>query len=200
MGRRSDHSRAEQEAMILDAGGQLMAQGGYARFSAREVAKRIGYSVGTVVNLFNGVDGLVVAINSATFRQWTGFLESHLHGADGPDRIVRLVDGYFGFARDNLNRWAAIYEHRLPPDVPMPSLLADARSALTTVVAREVAAVLPGTPAPAVASLTRSLIATVHGHCVFALNGSFAVLGENDPLALAVGRVTESLRANGAVL
>ncbi|MET0360650.1 MAG: TetR/AcrR family transcriptional regulator, partial [Sphingobium sp.] len=95
MGRRSDHSRAEQETMILDAGGALMAESGYAHFSAREVGKRVGYSVGTVVNLFGGVDGLVVAINACTFRLWTDFLEAQLVGATGKERIARLVAAYF---------------------------------------------------------------------------------------------------------
>ena len=62
MGRRSDHGREELEALILDAGRQVLAEGGYARFSAREVAKRIGYSVGTIMHVFGNVDGLMVAI------------------------------------------------------------------------------------------------------------------------------------------
>jgi AcrR family transcriptional regulator len=198
MGRRSDHSRAEQETMILDAGGALMAESGYAHFSAREVGKRVGYSVGTVVNLFGGVDGLVVAINAGTFRLWTDFLEAQLVGATGTERIARLVAAYFDFAATHRNRWAAIYEHRLPDAMPMPEILASARSALTLPVAREVAAVLPSADEALVQSLSRSLIATVHGHCVFALNGSFAILGEGDPLSLATARVMESLRAQGA--
>lgn len=184
--------------MILEAGGLLMAESGYARFSAREVGKRVGYSVGTVVNLFGGVDGLVVAINSETFRLWTAFLDSRLSDTTGADRITVLVTAYFDFAATNLNRWAAIYEHRLPSDMPMPEQLANARSALTSTVAREVLAVLPQINPQAANSLTRSLIATVHGHCVYTLNGSFAVLGESDPLTLAIARVAESLRAFGA--
>lgn len=186
--------------MILEAGGRLMAETGYARFSAREVGKRVGYSVGTVVNLFGGVDGLVVAINAETFHHWTAFLESHLSGASGADRIARLVTGYFDFAATNLNRWAAIYEHRLPTGADMPGQLACARAALTDVVVREVAAILPDAKVQEAGSLSRSLVATVHGHCVFALMGSFAVLGEGDPLALAIARVTESLRAHGAAV
>jgi AcrR family transcriptional regulator len=184
--------------MILTEGGLLMAETGYARFSAREVAKRIGYSVGTVVNLYGGVDGLVVAINSETFRLWTNSLEAHLAGTSGADRIGGLVTAYFDFAAANLNRWAAIYEHRLPPNAPMPEQLASARSALTAIVVREVTGALPRAARAEAASLSRSLIATVHGHCVFTLAGSFAVLGESDPLALAIARVTESLRAHGA--
>lgn len=186
--------------MILASGGELMAEAGYARFSAREVGKRVGYSVGTVVNLFGGVDGLVVAINAQTYDLWTRFLEDSLAGASGTDRIVRLVTGYFDFAAANPNRWSAIYEHRQPVGTAMPEPLARARSALTAVVEREVAAILPRATARDITSLTASLIATVHGHCVFALNGSFTVLGETDPLTLAIARVSESLRACGAAL
>jgi AcrR family transcriptional regulator len=41
-----------------------MAEEGFARFSTREVAKRIGYSVGTIYNMFDNADALVVAINT----------------------------------------------------------------------------------------------------------------------------------------
>ena len=44
MGRRSDHTRDELEQLIVGAGHTLLAEVGYQRFSAREVAKRIGYS------------------------------------------------------------------------------------------------------------------------------------------------------------
>ena len=46
--------------------------------------------------------------------------------------------------------------------------------------------------------LARSLVATVHGHCTFALNGTFALMGESEPLELALARVRESLAAGGA--
>ena len=56
MGRRSDHSREELRELILKAGETLMAEVGFADFSAREVAKRIGYSIGTIHNVFGSVD------------------------------------------------------------------------------------------------------------------------------------------------
>ena len=42
--------------------------------------------------------------------------------------------------------------------------------------------------------LTRSLVATVHGHCVLALGGSLALMGERDPVGLALDRVRDALR------
>lgn len=197
MGRRSDHSRAELEALILDVGHQHMAEMGFARFSAREVAKRIGYAVGTLYNVFGSYDQLIAAINTRTFEQWADHLEQRL-AISSDDRIGALVEGYFCFAAEHTNLWMAIYDHRLPPDMSVPEDLVARRGSLTDIVVREVAAVLPPETRDCAPRLARSLVATVHGHCTFALNGSFALLGETAPLAMAISRVKESLTSAGA--
>ncbi|MCW2413331.1 MULTISPECIES: TetR/AcrR family transcriptional regulator [unclassified Sphingobium] len=200
MGRRSDHGREELEALILEAAQGLMEETGYSRFSAREVAKRIGYSVGTIMHVFGNVDGLVLAVNSRTFARWAQWLEDRLQQVSGTARIQCLVQGYFDFAGAHPNLWSAIYEHRLPEGMDMPDALAAERARLTTIIVREVEAVLPSEAKNSASRLARSLIATVHGHCSFALGGSFALMEETDPLSLAEARVMEALRANGASL
>lgn len=197
MGRRSDHSRSELEALILEEGHRHMAEVGFARFSAREVAKRIGYAVGTLYNVFGSYDRLILAINTLTFEQWAAYLEDRL-AQPSTDRIAALVEGYFSFAADHMPLWTAIYDHRLPPDMAMPDAFAARRGALTDIVAREIAAVLPAELQDRAPRLARSLVATVHGHCIFALNGSFALLGETAPMEMAITRVRESLTASGA--
>jgi len=192
MARRSDHTRPELEKLIIDAGHALMAEQGFARFSAREVAKRIGYSVGTLYNVFGSADALVLAINTRTFGLWADHLRVALDRA-GDDRIRALVEGYFAFARENRNLWMAIYDHRLPPEMAMPEKDAVARGVLTGIVTTEVAAHLGCPDDDRAAALARSLIATVHGHCTFALNGSFALMGETRPLDAALARVRESI-------
>lgn len=194
MGRRSDHTRPELETLIVDAGAALMAEHGFARFSAREVAKRIGYSVGTIYNVFGSADALVLAINTRTFGLWADHLRTALAVADD-DRIRALVEGYFAFARDNTNLWMAIYDHRLPPGMTMPESDAAVRGVLTGIVISEVAEYSGRPVDEEAAALARSLIATVHGHCAFALTGSFALMGEHHPLDAALSRVRESLVA-----
>jgi hypothetical protein len=66
---------------------------------------------------------------------------------------------------------------------------------LTEIVLREVMATLPEHATASAPRLARSLIATVHGHCLFALNGTFALMGEAEPLETALARVRESLAA-----
>ena len=194
MGRRSDHSRAELQRLIVKEGHRLMAELGFARFSAREVAKRIGYSIGTLYNVFGSYDRLILAINTETFRHWADYLRARLDDAGG-DRIRALVEGYFGFARENPNLWMAIYDHRLPAGSVLPEEFQPDRGALAEIVVREVAAALPEGARDEAPRLARSLIANVHGHCIFALNGTFELMGVTDPVELALARVRESIAA-----
>ena len=194
MGRRSDHSREQLEELILAEGHQLMAELGYARFSAREVAKRIGYSIGTIYNVFGSLDELLLAINSRTFTLWAAWLRDKLAVA-GEDRIAALVAGYFDFAARNPNLWMAIYDHRLPAGVEMPEDYRRKRAGLTGIVEEEIARVLPRETRDRAPALARSLVAVVHGHCEFALNGTFALLGEEQPEQAALARVREALEA-----
>jgi AcrR family transcriptional regulator len=199
MGRRSDHTRDELETLIVDAGHKLLAEVGYQGFSAREVAKRIGYSVGTVYNVFANLDDLMLALNSRTFLDWAGSVSTTLETA-GPDRIEVLVRSYFDFATTNRNLWMAIYDHRLPPGTPFPERYARQRRVLTDILEREIAAVLPPETRDRAPALARSLLATVHGHCVFTLNGTFDLLSEHQPYQAALARVRETLAASGAAL
>ena len=78
MGRRSDHTRAELEELILSAGHTLVAEAGLGGFSAREVARRIGYSIGTIHNVFRSSDRLIAALNTRSFVAWAAFLRERL--------------------------------------------------------------------------------------------------------------------------
>ena len=180
--------------MIIAEGHRLMAETGFAGFSAREVARRVGYSVGTIYNVFESLDHLLVAINSRTFELWTDYLEQRIEQG-GDDRIRTLVEAYFGFAREHSRLWMAIYDHRLPPGMPMPDEDMQKRRALTQIVFDEIARQLPTMAESDVEHLARSLIATVHGHCTYELNGSFALMGEQEPVELALGRVREAIAA-----
>ena len=171
-----------------------MAETGFAGFSAREVARRVGYSIGTIYNVFDSLDHLLVAINSRTFELWTDYLGQRITpGSD--DRIRTLVEAYFDFARQHPQLWMAIYDHRLPLGMAMPDRDMEKRRALTRIVFQEIAHQLPSRSEADIEHLARSLIATVHGHCTYELNGSFALMGEKDPVELALGRVREAIAA-----
>jgi AcrR family transcriptional regulator len=195
VGRRSDHSRAELETLFLDAGAAHMAQTGFARFSAREVAKRVGYSVGTLYNLFGSYDGFIVALNTRTLLSWTEALRARLSQSDS-DRIALLVDGYFDFAESNMSAWMALYDHRLPAGEATPEAFNQALSGLTGLIEAEVGRALGRDLDEGTRALTGSLVSIVHGHCTFGLNGTYQTFG-GDPRQAALARIREALNAAG---
>lgn len=192
MARRSDHSRIELEELILKQAHKHMEEVGFERFSAREVAKRIGYSVGTLYNVYGTLDRLLVAVNTRTFAMWADALEAALERS-GPDRIATLVDGYFCFARTHHRLWHAIYEHHLAPGIDIDEDQAVTRGKLTSIVAWEVASAITEERSTEAQAITRSLIAVVHGHCAFELSGSYALMGSDDAQSDALARVRETL-------
>lgn len=195
MARRSDHTREELRDLILNEACRHMAEVGFARFSARAVAKAVGYAIGSVYNVFGTLDSLIIAINTRTFTLWTEYLRERLSVA-GEDRIAVMIDAYFNFAEANSLLWMAIYDHRLPPGMEMPLPDKEERAKLTNIVEEEIAASLGRAVDEPVKQLTRSLIATVHGHCSLALCGSFDALSESEPRKRALDRARECLTAN----
>jgi AcrR family transcriptional regulator len=194
MGRRSDHTRSELKQLFVEEGRRQLGGVGLNGFSARDVAKRVGYSIGTVYNVFGSYDGLILAINAHTLDLWTAYLKARLAEA-GEDRIACMVRAYFEFAAANPKTWIAIYEHHMADGGPAPDWYQASVAELMGVVGGEIAAVLPGVDPARTAGLARSLVATVHGHCVFALYNTFHLLGETHPEEAALARVREALAA-----
>lgn len=201
MGRRSDHSPEELRVLLVQEGHGLMAERGFAKFSAREAARRAGYSVGTIYNVFGALDGYLIAINSQTFLDWSKWLETSLSTAppEGEERLAVLVKAYFAFAEANSNAWMAIYDHRINRDTEVSPADQFHREALTGIVDREVSAWLGKPSDEEIRRLVRSLIATVHGHCVLWLSGSYALMQEEDPMGQAVSRAFEIVAAHKGV-
>lgn len=198
MGRRSDHTPEELRELLIVHGHALLAERGFAQFSAREAARRAGYSVGTIYNVFGSLDSYLIAINSRTFLMWSEWLEKALAAqpeAGGLTRIEVLVRAYFGFAEANRNAWMAIYDHRIDRSTPIAKKDEAAREGLTRIVDREVMACLGVADEAQIHRLVRSLIATVHGHCSLWLSGSYALMQEEDPVGQALARVLEIIAA-----
>jgi AcrR family transcriptional regulator len=194
MGRRSDHTRSELKQLFVEEGRRQLGEAGLTGFSARDVAKRVGYSIGTIYNVFGSYDGLILAINARTLDMWTAYLRVQL-AASGEDRIACMVRAYFEFAAANPKTWIAIYEHHMADGGRAPDWYQMVVAELMGVVGTEIAAVLPGVDPASAMALARSLVATVHGHCAFALYNTFRMLGETQPEEAALARVREALAA-----
>ena len=64
MGRRSTHTPQQLRELILDAAQDIIQVQGLAGLSAREIARRIEYSPGTIYNMFENLDDVVLHVEA----------------------------------------------------------------------------------------------------------------------------------------
>ena len=112
MGRRNDHSRDEIREMALKAGIELLESEGLAAVSARKIAAKIDYTVGTLYLVFENLDDLILHINLRTLNMMHDSMKAGLDSNYSP--VVQLREmavNYISFAQQNENRWRLVYEH-----------------------------------------------------------------------------------------
>ncbi len=114
MGRRSDHSREELREMALTKAMEIIEKEGLRGLAARKVAREIGYTIGTIYNLYDDLDDLILHMHGRTFDALHQAL-SELPMDGGPeDNLRALADGYIRFVTEHPKLWGAVFEHRLP--------------------------------------------------------------------------------------
>ncbi len=120
MGRRSDHARDQIHDMILKGAAEIVVEGGLRSLNIRQVAARIGYSVGTIYNLFRNQDDVIVHMNGRTLDDLYGALAATPAKPTTKASLEALADTYLRFTHDHANRWNALFEHALPEGEDLP--------------------------------------------------------------------------------
>ncbi|MBM3617489.1 MAG: TetR/AcrR family transcriptional regulator [Alphaproteobacteria bacterium] len=120
MARRSDHTRAELEEMAIQAGLELLEEGGLAHFSARKVATKIGYTIGTIYNVFGTHDNFLLKMNARTLDEWYERMNAAAHNPVG-NPLHNIAHAYIAYSREHYHRWITLFEHHMQDDAPLPS-------------------------------------------------------------------------------
>ena len=180
MGRRNEHSREELRELALRAASEIVAQGdgkgGAAALSMREVARRIGYTVGALYMVFQNLDDLIVQLNEQTVIELRGALERIRGRANQPAQNLRLlVAAYFGFALLHTARWRLVFEHRLPEGQKPPATYAGHTAAIFSLVARHLEEAGAADDEAACRDLATALWSGAHGICMLAITGKLQV-------------------------
>lgn len=126
MARRSDHTREELKELAISCGKKIIAKEGYSNFSARKLAKAMGYTVGTLYNIFENYNAIVLSINARTMDSMREFIikntlsEKNNSALIGGEAIKNLAQLYMTFAQKNYNLWCALFEFNLPQGISCP--------------------------------------------------------------------------------
>jgi AcrR family transcriptional regulator len=122
MGRRSTHTPQQLRELILDAAQEIIEVNGLAGLSAREIARRIGYSPGTIYNMFDNLDDVVLNVEARVLDALDKSLsDSQQEGGQADDRVVRIAHAYLAFTKQKPRLWNLLFEHHMPPGTELPS-------------------------------------------------------------------------------
>lgn len=193
MARRNDHSREELKHMAIMAAQNIIAHEGFAQFSARRVAREIGYTIGTIYNIFGNHDEFILHINARTLDDLTRFItEQQKQGLDSHGQIRHLALCYVEFATTHSARWNILFEHKLPEGTELPAWYAQKIAHLFALVETPLFALIHNHDTAK--SAARTLWASIHGICALGLNGKLDMAGETPVHSLVNGLIDTYLK------
>jgi AcrR family transcriptional regulator len=121
MGRRSTHTPQQLRELILDAAQEIIETHGLAGLSAREIARRIEYSPGTIYNMFENLDDVVLHVEARVLDALDKRLSAVPKDGDAVKSSQRLAHAYLGFTHDKPRLWNLLFEHHLPKEAQLPA-------------------------------------------------------------------------------
>jgi AcrR family transcriptional regulator len=164
MGRRSSHTPQELRELILDAAQDIIDQKGLAGLSAREVARTIGYSPGTIYNMFTNLDDVVLSVEGRVLDALDKRLSEVAGTGGGADtRIVEIAHVYLAFTREKPRLWNLLFEHHMPANTELPDWYQKKLEGLMAHVERALASHFPPGGEADRQRAARVLWAGVHG-------------------------------------
>lgn len=190
MARRSDHSREELYEMALTTAREIVEAEGFRALTARNVADAMGYSPGTLYNLFANLDDLVIHLNGQTLDVLYDRL-SALKSRKEPEKDLRaFAEVYIGFLGDHPNLWSTLFEYRLPAGTPLPEWFRTKIVKLLGLVEDTLSPLFAEDDTAGRAEAARVLWAGLHGICSLSADGKLTVVTSHSVTALADSLVT----------
>jgi AcrR family transcriptional regulator len=170
MARRSDHTREELYELALDAAERIIETEGLKSLAVRRVASEIGYTHGTLYNVFADLDDLIVHLNGRTLDALYEALKDIPVAGEPEAALMRLSEGYIVFSRRHRNLWSLLFEHHVPDGRELPEWHGEKILHLLSLAETALAPLFPEGKEKERVHSARVLWSALHGIC--SLEGS----------------------------
>lgn len=174
MARRSDNTRKELKEMTIFAGLALLEEGGLEELSARKIASRIGYTVGTLYNVFTDFEDIILHINGTTLLDMRVQLIPLAGSKKKPhQRILDFAHCYGDYAMAHPARWNLL--HGSPRATKLPEWFRNDVHSIFALVEEPLFELCPSKPAQA-RDAAKVLWAGLHGICALSISQKLDVV------------------------
>ncbi|MEH6629747.1 MAG: TetR/AcrR family transcriptional regulator [Halopseudomonas aestusnigri] len=184
MARRVDHSHEQLREMILEAAQNLVEADGYPSLSMRKIGSSIGYSPGTIYNIFANLDDLVLQLNARTLDEMYVSLVKTKSNNSVEVNFDQLLCGYLEFVDTNRNLWRALFDHRPSTESVLPDWY-DARiEKLLSLIDDTLKPYFNDEDTTKLRKFSATLWAGLHGIISLTDSNKLDVISDSDPLEL----------------
>ena len=111
MGRRSQHTPEELRELILTATRRIVEERGFRALSAREIAREIGYAPGTLYNMYDNLDEILLRVEARVLKDLDDHLGKSMADKKKPELLSSFVEAYIDFAYTNARLWELVQFH-----------------------------------------------------------------------------------------
>jgi AcrR family transcriptional regulator len=184
MGRRSLHTADELRELIISASTELIQEAGLGGLSAREIARRINYSPGTLYNSFENLDDLVLTIEGRLLDNLIEALAAVPEGGDLRERVHKIAKCYLAFSARNPKLWNLLFEHHMPASQKVPDSYREKFEALMGKVEDALRPLAGGLSSDEVKRSARALWAGMHGISSLSAADKLSIITADDASVL----------------
>lgn len=176
--------------MALAKARDIVEAGGLQQLTVRRLAGRMGYSVGTVYNLFESIDEIVLRLHAHTLDALYDTLAAAPAEATPEENMREMIDAYFRFTRENPHRWSLIFEQRQTGNGAVPDWYLEKIGRLFMLLEDHLAPLFGPGEGEARRRAARALWCGLHGIWSLAAGGKLAVV-THDPMEEVTGTLVE---------
>ncbi|TKW67810.1 MAG: TetR/AcrR family transcriptional regulator [Paracoccus denitrificans] len=189
---RTRRSRDELRQLTLDAARQIILEEGPEALTARRLAKAVGYTPGTIYNLFDSLPDVLWQVNRAHFARIAS-LFSNLPGVTPQDRLRALAARYLDLVEAEPTLFRALFEGPRKSE-EFPDWYMRAIDGLLDLTATELTSLAPDMPASVARRDASALFASIQGLAQLRAGGRLDLLTDASAKELADALIVRVLR------
>lgn len=175
----------------MSAARDIVQRDGLRGLTARSLATAIGYSPGTLYNLFQNLDELALQVNAATLEALYAAVAQDGRSGDPEADLNRMLGRYLEFLEQNPALWTAIFEYRRSAGTDLPAWYLNKVQKLMRLVEDALAPLFDSKDARGLREAAAVLWTSLHGICTLAEDGRLSLVS-----ARSVPQMAKSLIAN----